>query len=169
MPDYIFNTTALSNFAAVNRVDLLAGQYRERAFTTLEVSDELRRGLKAGYDYLATAQQALQTMNPDGWVQILTPASVAEHQWRAELDELLDPGEASCLALAMSRNLIFVTDDQAARRLAKANGVLLTGTIGILIALVRQQTLTLMAANELLTAMIARRYRAPVDRLDDLI
>jgi predicted nucleic acid-binding protein len=73
MPDYIFNTTALSNFAAVNRVDLPAGQYRERAFTTLEVSDELRRGLKAGYDHLAAAQQALQTMNPDGWVQIFNP------------------------------------------------------------------------------------------------
>jgi predicted nucleic acid-binding protein len=94
---------------------------------------------------------------------------VAEHQWRAKLDELLDPGEASGLALAMSRNLIFVTDDQAARRLAKANGVLLSGTIGILIALVRRQTLPLSEANQLLIAMIARRYRAPVERLDGLV
>ena len=37
VPDYIFNTTALSNFAAVDRLDLLTERYRGQAFTTLEV------------------------------------------------------------------------------------------------------------------------------------
>jgi predicted nucleic acid-binding protein len=45
----------------------------------------------------------------------------------------------------------------------------LTGTVGILIALVRRQRLLLDEANQILAVMIQRRYRAPVDRLDDLI
>jgi len=35
MPEYIFNTTALSNFAAADRLDLLAERYGDRAFTTV--------------------------------------------------------------------------------------------------------------------------------------
>lgn len=53
----------------------------------------------------------------------------------------------------------------AARRLATERGVPLTGTLGILIALVRHETLALAQAN----AMLRRRYRSPVDRLDGLI
>ena len=88
---------------------------------------------------------------------------------RAEFDYLVDPGEASCLALAVSRGLTFVTDDQAARRLANRQGVSLTGTLGILIALVRDDNLSLAEANAILAEMIRRRYRSPVDRLDGLI
>jgi len=88
---------------------------------------------------------------------------------RSEFDHFLDAGESSCLALAISRGLIFATDDLAARRLARKNKVLLTGTLGILIALVRNNTLSLADANAMLSVMIRRHYRSPVDRLDDLI
>ena len=37
MPDYIFDTTALSHFASVNRSDLLETLYRINAFTMLKV------------------------------------------------------------------------------------------------------------------------------------
>lgn len=49
MPDYIFDTTVLSNLAAIGRLDLLEKRYRETGLTTVEVSDELRRGLQAGF------------------------------------------------------------------------------------------------------------------------
>lgn len=49
MPKYIFDTTVLSNLAAAGRLELLKGRYRNSAFTTVEVSDELRKGLQAGY------------------------------------------------------------------------------------------------------------------------
>jgi predicted nucleic acid-binding protein len=169
MPDYIFNTTALSNFAAIGRLDLLADRYRGQAFTTVEVGDELRRGFHVGYAYLEAAWQQLETVSPSGWLRVLSPESSAEHSLRAEFDELLDPGEASCLTLAISRQLTFVTDDLAARRLARARKVLLTGTLGILVALVRSNALLLPEANEILAAMIQRRYHSPVDRLDGLI
>ena len=169
MPDYIFDTTVLSNFAVVGRTDLLETRYRDLAFTTVAVADELRRGFKAGYGYLESVLRQLETINPDGWLRLLDPISPAEYRLRTELDQVLDPGEASCLALAVSRGLTLATDDLAARRLAQERKVPLTGTCGILIALVRQQTLPLAEANAILMTMIQRHYRAPVDRLDDLI
>jgi predicted nucleic acid-binding protein len=99
----------------------------------------------------------------------MAPNTAAEHLLRSQFDQFLDPGEASCLALAMSRQMTFVTDDLAARRLAEKRKVLLSGTLGILIALVRQDAFSLKEANAMLAAMIQRRYRSPVDRLDEFI
>ena len=169
MPDYIFDTTVLSNLTVVGRLDLLEKRYRKMAHTTVEVSDELRRGLQAGYGYLENALRQIQSISPDGWLHIVAPESEAEYQLRGEFDLLLDPGEASCLALAISRGLILVTDDLAARQLAQERDVPLTGTVGILLALVRDDSLSLTEANAILAEMIGRRYRSPVDRLDELI
>ena len=169
MPDHIFDTTVLSNLAAVGHLELLEKRYSQVALTTAEVSDELRRGLQAGYEYLENALRQIQSVNPDGWLRIVTPESAAEHQLRGEFDLQLGPGEASCLALAISRGLILVTDDLAARQLAQARDVPLTGTVGILVALVRDNVLSLAQGNAILAEMIERRYRSPVSRLDELI
>jgi predicted nucleic acid-binding protein len=64
MPDYVFDTTVLSNFAAAGRLDLLGMRYRGAAFTTAEVTDELRRGVKAGYSHLESVLQQIETINP---------------------------------------------------------------------------------------------------------
>jgi len=169
MLEYIFNTTALSNFAVVGHFDLLETRYRGVAHITVEVVDELRKGVHAGYTFLEPVLQEIESVNPDGWLRVLVPLSMEEHRLRAEFDHLVDLGEASCLALAVSRGLTFITDDRAARRLASGRGVALTGTLGILIALVRDDNLSLAEANAMLTEMIRRRYRSPVDRLDELI
>ncbi len=136
---------------------------------TVEVTDELRKGVKAGYIYLESALRQIKNVGPDGWLRVIGPKSPDEHRLRSEFDHFLDAGEASCLALAISRRLVFATDDLAARRLARKNKVHLTGTLGILIALVRNNTLSLADANAMLSVMIRRHYRSPVDRLDDLI
>jgi predicted nucleic acid-binding protein len=92
MPDYIFDTTVLSNLAVVGRMDLLEKRYRTVGFTTVEVSDELRRGLQAGYGYLENVLQQIQSIRPGGWLRIVAPESPAEPQLRGEFDLLLDPG-----------------------------------------------------------------------------
>lgn len=130
---------------------------------------KLRKGVKAGYDHLESALQQMENINPKGWLRILSPESSNEHRLRLEYDRSLDAGEASCLALAVSRELVFATDDLAARQAAGKGGVHLTGTLGILVALVRSETLTIAEANGMLAAMIERSYRSPLDRLDDLI
>jgi predicted nucleic acid-binding protein len=167
MPEYIFNTTALSNFAAINRSELLETRYKGRAFTTAEVSNELRQGINGGYVYLKSVWQ--QIIDPAGWLRILTPQTAEEYRLKTEFDNRLDSGEASCLTLAVSRRFIFVTDDLAARRLAAAKSVRLTGTLGILIGLIRDNVLPLHEANSILTGMIRQGYRSPADCLDDFV
>lgn len=169
MREYVFDTTILSNLAAADRLDLLEARYGGSAFTTIEVCDELRKGIKAGYAHLELALQHVGGVSGSGWLRILAPETAEEYRLRSEFDLLLDPGESSCLALAMARGLVLATDDLAARRLAQCRGVDLTGTIGILVALVRDGRLALEQANATLAAMIARGYRAPVDRLDALV
>lgn len=169
MPEYIFNTTVLSNFSAVKCLDMLKKRYEGTIFTTVEVYDELRRGKKSGYDHLAYALEHIEAVGNEGWIRILVPESRTEHLLRSEFDEMLDPGEASCLALAISRSLTFATDDLAARKLAAARNVRLTGTLGILIVLIRSGQLPLREANMMLADMLGRGYRSPVERLDNLI
>ena len=169
MREYIFDATVLSSFAAADQLSVLEARYRGVDFTTIEVSDELQRGVKAGYEHLAPALHQIETVKPGGWLRVLTPRSAGEHRLRTVLDRSLDPGEASCLALAASRGLTLATDDLAARSLAEGEGVSLTGTLGVLVALVRDNALSLPEADAMLEAMIERRYRSPVDKLDDLI
>jgi predicted nucleic acid-binding protein len=88
MPDYLFDTTTLSNLAAVDYVGLLEKRYRGVAFTTIEVGDELRRGVQAGYTYRETVLQQIEDINPEGWLRILVPNSVAEHRLD-RLDDLI--------------------------------------------------------------------------------
>jgi predicted nucleic acid-binding protein len=71
--------------------------------------------------------------------------------------------------LAISRGLILVTDDLAARKLAQERDVPLAGTVGILLVLVRDGLLPLPEANAMLAEVIERRFRSPVDRLDELL
>lgn len=171
MPEkaYIFDATVLSNFAAIDQVVLLEKLYRDRAWTTLMVGDEIQRGLDAGYQYLQVVEQQLTTINPTGWLKVLTPEKPDERKLYMELSRSLGPGEASCLALAISRGLTLATDDLTARRLATQHDVPLTGTLGILIRLVREEHISLETANRFLADMIAMHYHSPVKRLDDLI
>lgn len=169
MPDYIFDTTVLPNFAAAGRLNLLEQRYRGTAYMTVEVSDELRKGAKAGYTYLEDIPQWTEGAGPGEWIGVLIPQSVDELGLRSQFDDRLGAGEASCLALAISRGLILVTDDLAARRLAQEWNVSVTGTVGILIALVRTDVLSLQEANDILTTMIRQRYRSPIDRLNEFV
>ena len=49
MPDYIFDTTVLSNFASAGSLDLLDQRYRGVAFTTEEVIGESTPIRYSGY------------------------------------------------------------------------------------------------------------------------
>jgi predicted nucleic acid-binding protein len=63
-----------------------------------------------------------------------------------------------------------LTDDRAARMVARRLGVTCSGTLALLIRAVRQGILTLDEGNDLLAEMIARaRYRSPVSNLRDLL
>lgn len=79
---------------------------------------------------------------------------------------MLDDGEASCLAVAMMRQAVLLTDDFQARRLAKQEEIQISGTIGLLLMLVRSEHITLREANIMLSEMIQHGYRSPVSNLN---
>jgi predicted nucleic acid-binding protein len=167
MPDFIFDNTVLSNFAAIGKVDLLATQFDENAFTTIEVMDELKRGIEKGYHFLVPALKAAE--RSEGWLKILVLKSIEESLLRQELNEFLHPGESSCLVLAVSRNMVLVTDDLAARKLATRRKVRLTGTVGLLIEMIHSGSLPLEEGNTFLEQMMESGYHSPWNHLNDLI
>jgi len=98
---------------------------------------------------------------------VLTPTA-AELATATALQRQLDPGEAECLAVALHRGYRFLSDDFAARRLAEARGLTVSGTIGILLKGIAAGALSLPEADRLLAEMIAHGYRAPVRSLREL-
>ncbi len=165
----VFDTSVLSNFAVCGQVHLLEHLYKGGAYTTLMVVDEIERGIDAGYEYLGCIKAILAPVQTTGWLNVLSLESADEQRLYIELYSYVDAGEASCLAVAISQGFSLATDDLAARRVAKDRRVKLTGTVGVLLRLVRENLLPLDEANKILEQMIALRFRSPVDRLDDLV
>jgi predicted nucleic acid-binding protein len=62
----------------------------------------------------------------------------------------------------------FVSDDSHARATAKAKGIELSGTLGVLLACAGLGLVTLAEANRLLKKMIAHGYHSPIKDIGDL-
>ena len=162
---WYLDTVVLSNFTLAGRLDVLIRRYGKRAHLTQEVLGEISDGVAAGYAALRAVEDAVAARD----LSSAKPLTVEERPLFGDLLRPLSSGEASCLALAISRGLTLVTDDLAARQLAQERNVRLTGTVGILLALVRDGSLSLAEGNALLAGMVERHYRSPVDRLDELL
>ncbi|MBI5652151.1 MAG: DUF3368 domain-containing protein [Chloroflexi bacterium] len=63
----------------------------------------------------------------------------------------------------------FATDDWDARRVAQRLGIPITGTLGILAILVKDETLTVTEADALLARMIAAGFHAPVQSIKNVL
>jgi predicted nucleic acid-binding protein len=87
-------------------------------------------------------------------------------QTRSEvLVRKIGPGESACIAVAEARGGFVLTDDLGARRLARASGLTVTGTLGVLDRLIRDGALSLEEADRLLAEMIRQGYRSPTPSL----
>ena len=69
----------------------------------------------------------------------------------------------------MNRGWAFLTDDKLARTAARGWGIVVSGTLGVLVQAVKRESLTEKAADELLHEMIARGYRSPFSSLQRLL
>jgi predicted nucleic acid-binding protein len=92
----------------------------------------------------------------------------AEQHRITELSHDLQPGEAACIAVVEARGGLLLTDDVAARELAAALGVEISGTVGVLGRLLRQKILSLEQGDRFLEEMIACGYWSPVRSLRDI-
>lgn len=150
----LLDTTILSNFAHVQRPELIRLALGNEAATPPTVLAELRRG------------EALGFVPRVDWRWLPVLALTDEEQALADKHlAVLEAGEAECLVVAVRRQARFFSDDLAARRLAQVKQVPLSGTIGLLLSLIHHKTLTIAEADRLLATMRQQGYRAPVASL----
>jgi predicted nucleic acid-binding protein len=161
MPDLVFDTCVLSNFALVERLAILEGLYARRAWVTDFVVLENLRGIQKGYAGLAEIPKALSA----GWLRLVPVNEEKERRLFEQLSTSLGAGEASSIAAARARGFVFACDDKLARREAALVGVKLTGTIGILVHAIRSNVLSMREANKILKRMKELGFHAPVTRI----
>lgn len=153
----LVDTTVLSNFAHVQRSDLLQRIYPQAVVPPVVLA-ELTAGERLGIVPLCDWT----------WLKI-APLREEESAQAREFTREIGPGEAACLALAKTRGFPLLTDDGGARALAGLLGIEISGTLGVLAKLVREKALSLELADELLTEMRRRGYRSPVRSLSEIL
>ena len=154
----LLDNTVLSNFAYVDRTDLVLTLRSVRCASTTAVLAEYASGV--------TQRNLPAHIWHDLPVLSMTPA---EEQFAAQLPPQLGMGERACLAVAVHRSALLATDDKDARHAAYSYGLQPTGTLGLLILAIKEGALPLTEGNHLLTTMIAKGYRSPLAHLNDLL
>jgi|SRR3972149_1421694 len=156
MTGAVVDTAVLSNFARVRRAQLLQQAFPDIA-TPHAVVEELEQGERLGY----------VPATDWSWLKIVI-LDASEEALAGKLAEKLGLGESACLAVASTRALTVLTDDQDARRMAKTLGLNVSGTLGVLARLVSSKAIDLADADSLLGTMIQQGYRSPVRSLREL-
>ena len=162
------NTTVLSNFAAVGRLDLLK-QLHGRLYLPNEVYEEILHGLEEGYEFYTGIEDQILPLAKSGWLELVPMVNEEELRLFQSLPRRLHYGEAACLAIASNRNWALLTDDKLARRMAHDLGIVVSGTLGVLVQAVKRKILTVEEGNALLKDMLTRGYRSPYSSLQSLL
>jgi predicted nucleic acid-binding protein len=158
------NTTVISNFAAVGRLDLLK-QVHGRLYLPNQVYEEILDGLEEGYVFYSAMEGQIYPLAETGWMELVSMIHDEELRIFQSLPRRLHHGEAACLAIAQHRTWALLTDDKLARKLALSRGVVVSGTLGVLTQAARRQLLTADQVDKVLGDMLARGYRSPFDSL----
>ena len=111
MPDVIIpDTSCLIFLHKIEQINLLQQLY-EKTIVTPDIVSEFDSPLM-------------------DWIEIKDPK---DKQYQKVLEQKIDKGEASIIALAMDiKNCVISLDDLKARKTAKSLGLTITGTLGIL-------------------------------------
>jgi len=164
----VSNTTVLSNFAAIGRLEMLQSLYGE-IFIPTEVHQEIQHGLEEGYGFYTAVERVIHPGTADGWIRLTSLQNESELALLAALPSRLHAGEAAGLVLAEHRGWLFLTDDKAARSIARQRQVPLSGTLGSLVLGVERQLWTVGEANRALTAILQSGFFSPVADVGDLV
>jgi len=164
----IANTTIISNFASVGRLDILKDLLGQLYITT-EVYAEIQDGLAEGYDFYIGIESHMYPLASDGWLHLTSLEGEEELRIFSHMPAALHRGEASCLAVAVRRGMAFLTDDARARSVARELQVVVSGTLGILVRSVTEEHLSLEVADSVLNQMIKAGYHSPYGTLAGLL
>jgi predicted nucleic acid-binding protein len=91
------------------------------------------------------------------------------HKLWDTLFSTLHSGEASCLSIAYHRQWTLLSDDKAARQASANMQVPVSGTVGVLLALVKRRLLPVDEADGVLEHMIQSGYYSPVASLKEIL
>jgi len=161
MPEIVLDCCVISNFALAGALGVLEALFAKKARITEFVAAEVLRGIQAGHTRLDEIPKAVRA----GWLRESSLKTREEKRLFEALSRSLGLGEASAIALAKSRGLVFASDDRVARAEAAALDVCLTGTLGILARAVRTGVCELGTADAYLTGMIEAGFYSPVRSL----
>jgi hypothetical protein len=164
MPEIIFDCCVLSNFALTDTLWIIENLYNGKAYLTDLVKVEVIRGIQNRHEKL----EAINIAVKDGWIKEVFVKRKSEKQLFEKLSVSLGAGEASSIAVAKARGIVFASDDKAARNEAELLGVPLTGTIGILFKASKNKIISLRQGNQILKAMIRNGFYCPIKSLVDL-
>ena len=121
MPDAISNTSPLVYLYRIQAVEWLPKLF-SRIWVPTAVVEELRQGQRRGFDV------PNPSMYP--WLQVVDPQATPS-EWLS-LD--LGPGELAAMALALeNKTHVVLLDDLLARRTAQAAGLMVWGTLKVLL------------------------------------
>jgi hypothetical protein len=154
----LLDNTVLSNFATVERPDLIHRALGDATATVAHVYQELQNGV---------ALRRIPACDWS-WLPILELDPSAQSLY-AQLRTRLDAGEAACLALAAVHHYRVLTDDRDARAIAAEMQIPISGTLGVLMRVVDLGHMSIDAADPLLEQMVEAGYRSPVTSLHQLL
>lgn len=154
--EVIADTTVLSNFLLIDRLDILTGVVGNICITEM-VMEEIN---------VCVAKYILPAIDPDTFE--IMDLTEDDKLLFLRLNERFGKGEASCLAVCMSRGLRILTDDPDARRYAQRTGIPVSGTIGVLVCALGKETISRSEADDLLSEMIAKGFYSPIKKLEEL-
>lgn len=155
----LIDNTVLSNFALIGELNLLRYYSQGKGAISGYVLAEFERGAKEGI-FINTSLD---------WLEVLTLVDSKEKSLFEIFSKRLGVGESSCLAIAISRGYDLLSDDMAVRKIAMHEGVRLSGSIGVLLELIRTNRISIEKGNTILSGFIKHGYFSPVDKLNELI
>ncbi|MDI6736237.1 MAG: DUF3368 domain-containing protein [bacterium] len=156
----IIDNTVLSNFALISSIRLVQKACQpDKVGITQYVIDEFNQGVKTG----KLPQSDISWMLPCHF------ETREEEKLFRQISLYLGKGESSCLSIAINRDYKLLTDDWDAREWGLREGVSISGSVGVLVDLVCDSSITLKEGNELLSELIKKGYYSPVPRLNELV
>jgi len=164
MPEIIFDCCVLSNFALSDNLRIIKTLYSGKAYLTDLVKIEVIRGIQNRHEKL----EAINIAVKEGWIKEVFLKRKSEKHIFEKLSVSLGAGEASSIAVAKTRGIVFASDDKAARNEASLQGVALTGTIGILFKASKNKIISLRQGNQILKAMIKNGFYCPIKSLSEI-
>jgi len=118
----ICNATPLITFARIGRLDLL-----QEVVSSIVIPTAVEREIS---DY-AHIKSGVIELSQHPWITVEAVANIKQVQL---LLPTLDQGEAEVIALAIERNAhLVLIDELAGRQVAQSLGLIITGSVGILI------------------------------------